>query len=71
MTNIRRGREGEGGGGWLGGKGGGAHRVRDHTYPELSVARATLVKVLLTFRAGMLLIFNLFRPYYSRDCVIS
>ena len=39
MTKIRRGSEGEGGGG----KGGGAHRVLDHTYPELSVARATLV----------------------------
>ena len=41
MTKIRRGREGEGGGG----KGGGAHRVLDHTYPELSVARATLVSI--------------------------
>ena len=40
MTKIRRGREGEGGGE---GNGGGSHRVLDHTYPELSVARATLV----------------------------
>ena len=39
MTKIRRGRGGEGGGG----NGGGAHRVLDHTYPELSVARVTLV----------------------------
>ena len=40
---MRQGRErgGEGGGG--GGKEGGVHRVLDHTYPELSVARATLV----------------------------
>ena len=49
MTKMRqrreRGRErgGEGGGG--GGKEGGVHRVHDHTYPELSVARATLVYV--------------------------
>ena len=43
MTKMRRERErgGEGGGG--GGKEGGVHRVLDHTYPELSVARATLV----------------------------
>ena len=43
MTKMRQGRErgGEGGGG--GGKEGGVHRVLDHTYPELSVARATLV----------------------------
>ena len=43
MTNMRRERErgGEGGGG--GGKGG-VHRVLDHTYPEFSVARATLVE---------------------------
>ena len=47
MTKMRqvrkRGRErgGEGRGG--GGIKGGAHRVLDHTYPELSVARATLV----------------------------
>ena len=42
MTKMRRERErgGEGGGG---GKEGGGHRVLDHTYPELSVARATLV----------------------------
>ena len=46
ITKMRqgrgRGRErgGEGGGG--GGKEGGVHRVLDHTYPELSVARATL-----------------------------
>ena len=41
MTKMRQGRErgGEGGGG----KEGGVHRVLDHTYPELSVARATLV----------------------------
>ena len=39
MTKIRRERGGEGGGR----KGGGAHRVLDHTYPELSVARATHV----------------------------
>ena len=39
MTKIRRGREGERGGG----KVGGPHRVLDHTYPELSVARVTLV----------------------------
>ena len=38
MTKIRQGRGREGGGG-----GKGAHRVLDHTYPELSVARATLV----------------------------
>ena len=37
-------REEERGGG---GKVGGAHRDLDHTYPELSVARATLVKVSL------------------------
>ena len=43
MTKMRRERErgGEGGGG--GGKEGGVHRVLDYTYPELSVARATLV----------------------------
>ena len=47
MTKMRQGRErgrergGEGGGG--GGKEGGVHWVLDHTYPELSVARATLV----------------------------
>ena len=43
MTKMRRERErgGEGGGG--GGKEGGVHSVLDHTYPELSVARATLV----------------------------
>ena len=42
MTKIRqgRGRWGEWGGG---GKGGEAHRVLDHTYLELSAARATLV----------------------------
>ena len=44
MTKIRwerwRGEEGGGGGGR---NGGGAHRVLEHTYPELSVARATLV----------------------------
>ena len=41
MTKMRQGRErgGEGGGGIEGG----VHRVLDHTYPELSVARATLV----------------------------
>ena len=41
MTKMRQKRErgGEGGGG----KEGGVHRVLDHTYPELSVARATLV----------------------------
>ena len=40
MTKMRQGRErgGEGGGGIEGG----VHRVLDHTYPELSVARATL-----------------------------
>ena len=46
MTKMRRERErgGEGGGGGGGGgKEGGVHRVLDHTYPELSVARATLV----------------------------
>ena len=44
MTKMRRERErgGEGGGGG-GGKEGGVNRVLDHTYPELSVARATLV----------------------------
>ena len=42
MTKIRRGREGGGEGGG-GGKVGGVHRVLDPTYPELSVARATLV----------------------------
>ena len=53
MTKMRQGRErgrergGEGGGG--GGKEGGVHRVLDHTYPELSVARATLVDSFLTF----------------------
>ena len=41
MTNIRKGRDGERRGGE--GKGGGAHQVIDHTYPELSVARATLI----------------------------
>ena len=43
MTKMRRERErgGEGGGG--GRKKGGVHRVLDHTYPELSVAKATLV----------------------------
>ena len=47
MTKMRRERErgGEGGGG--GGKEGGVHRVLDHTYPELSVARATLVFMLI------------------------
>ena len=46
MTKMRRERErgGEGGGG--GEKEGGVHRVLDHTYPELSVARATLVTFL-------------------------
>ena len=45
MTKMRQGRERgrererEGGGGTEGG----VHRVLDHTYPELSVARATLV----------------------------
>ena len=38
----KRKREEERGGG---GKVGGAHRDLDHTYPELSVARATLVKI--------------------------
>ena len=41
MTKMRRERGGDGGGGI--GKDGGVHRVLDHTYPELSVARATLV----------------------------
>ena len=46
MTKMRQGRErgrergGEGGGGIKGG----VYRVLDHTYPELSVARAPLVK---------------------------
>ena len=44
MTKIRQGR-GKGGEGVGGGKGGGVHRVLDHTYPELSVARATLVLI--------------------------
>ena len=49
MTKMRQGRErgGEGGGG--GGKEGGVHRVLDHTFPELSVARATLVYCHLLF----------------------
>ena len=38
MTKMRQGRERGGGG-----KEGGVHRVLDHTYPKLSVARATLV----------------------------
>ena len=60
MTKMRQGRErgrergGEGGGG--GGKEGGVHRVLDHTYPELSVARATLVllKILLEEASSIL-----------------
>ena len=44
MSKIRRGRGGEGGEG----NGGGAHRVLDHTYPELFVARTTLVYDLIT-----------------------
>ena len=53
MTKMRQGRErgrergGEGGGGG-GGKVWGVHRVLDHTYPRLSVARATLVFLLNT-----------------------
>ena len=43
MTKMRRGRE-RGGDRGGGGKEGGVHRVLDHTYPELSVARATLVE---------------------------
>ena len=42
MTKMRRERGGEGGGG----KEGGVHRVLDHTYSELSVARATLVPLI-------------------------
>ena len=59
MTKMRQGRErgrergGEGGGG--GGKEGGVHRVLDHTYPELSVARATLVCILKPFLRIILL----------------
>ena len=41
MTKMRRERERGGGGG--GGKEGRVHRVLDHTYPEISVATATLV----------------------------
>ena len=49
MTKMRRERErgGEGGGGG-GGKKGGVHRVLDHTYPKLSVARATPVFLHIT-----------------------
>ena len=45
MTKMRQGRErgGEGGGG----KEGGVHRVLDHTYPELSVVRVTIVQLYL------------------------
>ena len=48
MTKMRQGRErgGEGGGG--GGKVGGVHRFLDHTYLELSVARATVVNHIIT-----------------------
>ena len=51
MTKMRQGRErgGEGGGG----KEGGVHRVLDHTYPELSVARATLVNSTILFKRGL------------------
>ena len=51
MTKIRRiwerGGEGKGGRWAGGGKWEGSHRVLDHTYPELSVARATLVNILI------------------------
>ena len=52
ITAMINERGGEGGGG--GGKEGGVHRVLDHTYPELSVARATLVLTSSFFSLNLL-----------------
>ena len=69
---MRQGRErgrkrgGMGGGG--GGKEGGVHRVLDHTYPELSVARATLVFIGIKF---ILMNLNVLFSNWSQNSLIG